>query len=412
MDTLRVKPVALLVPIAGAALVLLLPLGLEPGGRRAMAIATWMVLAWLCEPVHPAVVGLGGCFLFWATQTVGFEAAFAGFGTEIPWFVYGALALVSAVQSSRLDAALAKLFPAAVAGSFLAAAVTLSVLGLLLGLVIPSAAARGVLLAVVALGLSRRLDGTAGLSSRIPLVAVASYAAAVLGGDGPSATPALAWKLVTLVAVIAVASRFVRRAEPAVPTEPESNNGLAPVAIVLTLVALIWATTPIHGISPALVGLLAGCLVSVPGIRPGAFELKVDSMAVIVSGAAVTIPMVLHETKAAQTVVAGLHAWLGTAGHLIPTTAATYLGYVVTALFEPPSMVTADDATLAATTGLSAGALVWLATCATTAKLALYQSPALIIGASISGFTTRDVLKFGIVLAIVGAIAALVLTPA
>jgi hypothetical protein len=185
------------------------------------------------------------------------------------------------------------------------------------------------------------------------------------------------------------------------------------VGLLLSITVVAWATTSIHGVSPALVGLLAGLLVLFPGFRPAGVQPQSDSLAVVVTGAAISIPIVLEETKAAAVVAGALQAWVSAAASLFPAKAVIYKGYVVAALFGPPAEISGgSEAALAATTGVSAGALVWLATCASTAKLALYQSPALIIGASVGGFTSRDVLRFGVVLAIAGAIAAVVLTPA
>jgi hypothetical protein len=407
----RYRPVPFLVAVAAGILTGALPLGLEPAGRWSLAIATWMVVAFLLDALNPMLVAFAGCFLFWASTAVGFDDAFAGFGTDVPWFLYGALILVSAARTTGVTRKLAAVLPA---GSFAAAASVLVVLGLAAGVVIPSAAARAVILVLVALGLATKLDGAASISSRLPLVAVASYAAAVLGADGASTpAPPLAWRVLTVLVVAGVAAWYVRPAESPVRDEPRMADGSGRVGLLLALTALAWATTSLHGVSPALVGLLAGLLAVFPGFRPAGVEPQSDSLAVVVAGAAVTVPMVLVETKAAAVIAGALQGWVAATASWLPTAAVVYAGYVVAALFGPPATIAGGaDATLAASTGLSAGALLWLATCASTAKLALYQSPALIIGASVGGFTTRDVLKFGVVLAIVGAIAALVLAPA
>lgn len=407
----RYRTVPLLVATAAGILTFALPLGLEPAGRWSLAIASWMVLAFLLDALNPMLVAFLGCFLFWASAAVSFDDAFAGFGTEVPWFLYGVLILVSAARTTGVTGKLASFLPA---GSFATASAVLVVSGLLLGLVIPSSIARAVILVLLALGLAAKLDGRASTSRRLPLVVVASYAAAVLGADGSTApTPPFAWRVVTMLVVIAVAAAFIKPSESPLPDEPRMAEGSGRVGLLLAITAIAWATTSLHGISPAMIGLAAGLLVVFPGFRPSGVEPQSDSLAVVVAGAAISVPLVLVETKAAAALAGALQGWVSAAASLLPVKAVIYAGYVVATLFGPPATVVGGaDATLAATTGLSAGALVWLATCASTAKLALYQSPALIIGASVGGFTTRDVLKFGVVLAIVGAIAALVLTPA
>lgn len=52
--------------------------------RHALAIAAFMVLAWITEPVDHAISGLIGCFLFWALDVVRFGVAFSGFADSTP----------------------------------------------------------------------------------------------------------------------------------------------------------------------------------------------------------------------------------------------------------------------------------------------------------------------------------------
>lgn len=406
--TTPTKPVALVVPLVAALAVLAMPLPLPPTGHRALAIATWMVISWLLEPIHAGIVGLTGCFLFWVAKCVAFDGAFAGFGTEVPWFVYGGLTLLSAVQLTGLDRRLGEAVPAGVAGSFLSASIALVALGLLLGFVIPSAAARAILLGCLALGVSFRLDRGIGVASRAPLVAVASYAAAVLGPDPGAASPSLAWRVVTVLVVMGVAARFVRPVEPSTEAIPRTVPGAGAVAIVLGVAAVAWLTTALHGVAPAIVGLAAGCLVSFPGFRPRGAEFpKPDPLAVILAGTAASIPLVLQATGATPAIATAFQGWLA-AGSALGAKLTAYAGYVGIGMLTPARALAASPpATAAAIGGLNTTSLDWIAVCASTAKLALYQSPALIIGAAVGNFSTRDVIRFGVALTAVGAIAAL-----
>ena len=74
------------------------PLPLEPTTQHALAIASFMVLAWITEAMDHAVTGLIGCFLFWALDVVRFNVAFGGFATATPWFLLGAM-LIGVVAS-------------------------------------------------------------------------------------------------------------------------------------------------------------------------------------------------------------------------------------------------------------------------------------------------------------------------
>jgi len=66
----------------------------------ALIIAAAMIACWMLGVLHPALVGFIGCFLFVAIAGVEFESAFGGFGTETPWFFYGALLLSLAADRS------------------------------------------------------------------------------------------------------------------------------------------------------------------------------------------------------------------------------------------------------------------------------------------------------------------------
>jgi di/tricarboxylate transporter len=70
-----------------------LPSQMQPAASKALAISVGMVLFWIFLPVHHAITGLMGCFLYWATGAVNFETAFNGFAQDTPWFLYGAIIL-------------------------------------------------------------------------------------------------------------------------------------------------------------------------------------------------------------------------------------------------------------------------------------------------------------------------------
>src|ERR1043165_1479742 len=72
------------------------PLPVDPVTKHALAIALFMVLAWITEAVDHAVAGLIGCFLFWALGVVRFDVAFGGFRSE-------ACAGDRVVHGTRLD---------------------------------------------------------------------------------------------------------------------------------------------------------------------------------------------------------------------------------------------------------------------------------------------------------------------
>jgi len=61
------KVVPLVISAAAAVVLWWLPLGLEPNVQHALAIAAFMVLAWITHAVDHAVAGFIGCYAFWAS---------------------------------------------------------------------------------------------------------------------------------------------------------------------------------------------------------------------------------------------------------------------------------------------------------------------------------------------------------
>lgn len=77
--------------VIGAALTIAVPLGvwfaplpLAINAHHALAVASFMIIAWIAEPLPHALTGLAGCYLFWVLKIVDFETAFSGFADQTP----------------------------------------------------------------------------------------------------------------------------------------------------------------------------------------------------------------------------------------------------------------------------------------------------------------------------------------
>src|SRR5438874_1966136 len=79
--------------IAVPLIIWFVPLGLEPPAQRALAVSSFMIIAWITAALDYAIAGFIGCYLFWALGIAKFDLAFSGFATDIPWFLFGALLL-------------------------------------------------------------------------------------------------------------------------------------------------------------------------------------------------------------------------------------------------------------------------------------------------------------------------------
>jgi hypothetical protein len=67
------------------------PFPLADPAKHAISITLFMILAWAVEIMDHGLVGLIGCYLFWALKVVKVDVAFAGFSEDTPWFVLGAM---------------------------------------------------------------------------------------------------------------------------------------------------------------------------------------------------------------------------------------------------------------------------------------------------------------------------------
>src|SRR6266850_164215 len=129
------------------------PLNLDPTIKHALAIASFMVIAWITEALAHALTGLIGCFLFWALKVVKFDVAFGGFADETPWFLFGAILFGMMATKSGLARRLAYLVMLRVGNTYSRLLLGLILSDFLLTFLVPSGIARIVIMAAIALGL-------------------------------------------------------------------------------------------------------------------------------------------------------------------------------------------------------------------------------------------------------------------
>src|SRR6058998_1801535 len=114
------------------------PLQIEPVARHALAITSFMLLAWITEAIDYALAGLIGCYLFWALNVVAFNVAFCGFATDTPWFLFGATLFGVMATKSGLARRLAFLIMQEVGGTYAGILFGLVTTDFLLTFIVPS----------------------------------------------------------------------------------------------------------------------------------------------------------------------------------------------------------------------------------------------------------------------------------
>src|SRR6266849_8890061 len=58
------------------------PLRIDPTAKHALAIALFMIVAWITEALAHAITGFIGCYLFWVLGIAKFPLAFSGFADD------------------------------------------------------------------------------------------------------------------------------------------------------------------------------------------------------------------------------------------------------------------------------------------------------------------------------------------
>ena len=141
------------VTIAVPVLLWFLPLPLQLNARHAIAISSFMIIAWITEVLPHAVTGMAGCYLFWALHIVDFGTAFSGFADQTPWFLFGAALIGMMASKSGLARRLAYLVMRRVGAGYSRLLLGLILSSFLLTLLVPSGIACVVIMAAVAVGL-------------------------------------------------------------------------------------------------------------------------------------------------------------------------------------------------------------------------------------------------------------------
>ena len=431
-----------------------LPLGLEPTLQKALAILAFMLVYWMWEPIDYGITALLGCYLFWALHVTKFSVAFSGFATTTPWFVFGVLLLGEAASRSGLARRIGYLVIQRVGTSYSRLLLGFVILVWLLSFLIPAPNALIPTLAPVALGIVAAFGWGPHTLPATGLFIMLTYTSTLFSkmflGSAPMVLTAgiieahtgvqvlwSQWLLALLPAVpptILAAWLTVRWLYPAGRDDLSSGQGSLQAALqamgpwsqeekktlawLLAAIAL-WATDFLHHLSPAVIAIGVGLLLTLPkvGVLDAKGLKQVNFLLVLFIGGALSMGSVLIETKALnlllETLVTGIAPWLTTAFN------ASIILYWANFLYH---FLLGNELTLVSTSlpvlltlGEGQGynpvvvGMIWAF--AGGGKLFIYQSSPLMVGYAYGYFTGRDVLKVGAVLTIVEGLVLMVLVP-
>ena len=338
---------SLLVGPAAALIVWILPLELEPAQHKAAAIICFMVMNWIAEPIDHGLTALIGCYLFWAFDVSKSSVAFSGFVNSTSWFLFGALLMAEAAARTGLAKRLGFLLMSRMGSSSTRLVFGLLVLSFVLALVVPSGIGRIAILAPLVAGIIKAsdLDDSSNLARGlfVVLTTVSSLSdTMVLSGATSMMTRAileehagiqLLWSqwfiafLPLTVVTILVAMVIVQWMFPPEALQlPDGNQyfhraltQMGPLSIAekkslvwFALAVCLWMTDFLHRTNPAVIGLGAGLLLSLPGI--GVLDRKTvrqsNFMVILFSAGAISMGNVLVETNLLPLLTGGLIGWM------------------------------------------------------------------------------------------------------
>jgi anion transporter len=421
-----------------------LPLGFEPVAHRALAIATFMVVYWITEPIEPGITALLGCVLFWALQVTTFSSVFRGFTTTSPWFIFGALLMGEAASRTGLAKRVGYLVMHRVGTSYSQLLLGVITLVWLLNFLIPAPTAELAIMAplvigpVSALGLGLRsnvakgmfiiLTYTCSLFSKMNLAA--SSTILTRGIIEAQAGIQVLWSqwfiahipaaLITIVASWLTirwlyppeqhkfpgGKQYLQEALQAMgPWNRAQQKTLAWLLVAVSL----WATDFWHQTHPAVIALGIGLLLTLPqvGVLDAKAVKQVNFLLIMFVSGAIRMGHILTETGALDLVTDHLMSMMiPLLSNAVHATMALYWGGFLYhfLLGDPNAMVSTSLPILLKSVegqGYNAMLVGMIWSFASGGILFVYQSAVSVLGYSYGYFEGKDLLKVGAILTLV-----------
>jgi sodium-dependent dicarboxylate transporter 2/3/5 len=414
------------------------PLDLNPTTKHALAIAMFMVVAWIIQTMEYTLTGLIGCFLFWALGVVRFPVAFSGFANDTAWFLFGAMLIGVIATRSGVARRLAYFIMLRVGITYPRILLGLIITDFCLTFIVPSGIARVVIMAAVALGLIEAFKVQSGSNIARGMFLVLTYTAnifdkMIIAGAASITARGLIekvggievlwsfWFLAFLpcsVLTVLAAWRLTLWFYPPeklaleggyeyLREEIKNMGPLSPVekraALLIVAAIAMWLTDFAHHISPATIGIGIALFALIPNVgvlKPDELR-KLNYMPVFFVATAISMGTVLETTKGLDVVTTAVFSWIDPLiGNTFLTTVVLYWAAFVYHFFlaSEISMLGTSIPLLmnfAKLHGLNPLLLGMIWTFAAGGKLFAYQSGVLIVGYSYGYFTARDLLRMG-----------------
>jgi sodium-dependent dicarboxylate transporter 2/3/5 len=438
------KLAATILTIALPVAVWFAPLHIDAAPRHAIAIALFMIVAWVTETLELGLTGLIGCYLFWALGVVKVDVAFSGFADDTSWLIVGAMLFGTMAAKSGLARRIAYLVLLKVGTTYSRLLLGLIMTDFLLCFFVPSGTPRVVIMATIALGLIEAFGLGQGSNIGRGMFLILTYTATVfdkfiIGGAASIISRGAIerfghvevlysrWLLAFLpcdIIMILIAWRltlwFFPPENASLPggvrflrDELRKMGSWKPIekkSIVLMLLAIaLWMTDFLHHVSPSVIGLGIALLALLPWIGVLAIDdlRRLNYLQFFFVAATISLGKVLTATKGLDVLTKVMFAWI------TPLIGSHYLSTVVLywTAFIYHIFLSSDLAMLgtsmpvlmnyAVEHHLSPLALGMLWTFAGSGKLFVYQSSVMVVGYAYGYFTTKDLFRMGLALSVV-----------
>ena len=430
------------------------PLPLAAASKHAIAITLFMIIAWAFEVLDHGLVGLIGCYLFWALGVAKVDVAFSGFADDTAWFVVGAMLFGTMAARSGLARRLAYTVMARIGTTYSRLLFGLILSDFLLTFLVPSGPPRVIIMSTVALGLVEAFGLGKGSNVGRGMFLILTYTASVFdktiiaGAASIIARGAIEkyghvqvlyskWLMAYIpsdIVMILVAWRlmlwFYPPEKDSLPGGTSFLRGelarmgawtpMEKKSLALMVVAIaFWTTDFWHHIPSSVIGLGIGLIALLPVIGVlGIEDLKrVNYMVFLFIGAAISMGRVLTATKSLDVLTSVLFGWMTPLlGNTFIATFVTYWTAFTYHLFLASELsmlgtsvpVLMNYATAHHLNPLALG-MVWTFAC--SGKIFMYQSAVLVVGYSFGYFSSKDLFRLGFCMSIIDSVLLLIVVP-
>jgi sodium-dependent dicarboxylate transporter 2/3/5 len=429
-------------PIIGM-LIWLLPLSLDPAAHKAFAIAGFMLVYWIMEPIDHGITALLGCYLFWACNVTPFATAFSGFSNPIPWFLFGTLLLGEVASRTGLAKRIGYIVMSKVGTSYARLVLGIITLTFLLNFLIPSPQAQIAIIAPVLIGLMAAFAWEPRSNAAKGLFVTLTYTCTLFGKMILSSNNSILarglietqtglhifwsqWLLAFLPAALLTipASWLTIRWLYPVEEQPLAadrkflqdavqqlgpwSRGEQKALAGLLLAVSLWATDLLHHLHPGIIALGLGLFFALPKV--GLLDIQaiksINFLLVIFMAGALSMGTVLADTGALAALTQKVVGWMAPllTGAFQGATILYWGGFLYHLFMADNAMVVTALPVLlklAEVEGYNPVAigLIWCFT--TGGKVFVYQAASYVLGYSYGYFGAKDLLKVGAVMTIV-----------